>query len=335
MLCDSFNTSQMCLIIAFINNYNCNKMNKNTYTIRNYQHSDFDNYARFRMEAENREPSGELLSPHHIAEELSVPKYFPKRELFVAEMAGSIIGYISVFLELEIGRALVEGLLHQQHRKKSVAIKLFRNALQYAKNSGVKVAQIHMPETNTAAKSLMSDLDFRFIRHFLKLKIDIYNTNLPNVNLGEFNMRALQRGGEEKLTGLQNRCFIGSWGFNPNTTEDIVYRLNLSGCSPEDVITAYEGDRPVGYCWTRKILLAGTDPQENKGLIHMMGVDPEYRSKGIGKKVLLAGLKYLKCNNICRVELTVDKENLAARGLYESVGFKKAGRLEWYEKKLK
>jgi mycothiol synthase len=309
-------------------------MSKNTYTIRNYQPSDFDNYIRFRMEAQKREPSEKLLSPHHIAEELAVPKYFPERDLFVAKMTGSIIGYISVFLELEIGRALVEGLVHHQHRKKSVAIKLFRYALQHARNSGVKVAQINMPETNTTAKSLMSDLDFRFIRHFLELKLDIYNTHLPDVNPGEFNMRSLQRGEEDKLTGLQNRCFIGSWGFNPNTTEDIVYGLNLSGCSPEDVIMAYGGDRPVGYCWTKKILIAGPDPQENKGLIHMMGVDPEYRSKGIGKKVLLAGLRYLKCNHIYRVELTVDKENPAARGLYESVGFKESMILEWYEKKL-
>ncbi len=310
-------------------------MSNYTYTIRNYHHNDFDNYVRFRMEAEKREPSAELLSPHHIAEELVVPKYFPERDLFVAKMTGSIIGYISVFLELEIGRALVEGLVHHQHRKKSVAIKLFRYALQHAKNSGVKVAQINMPETNTAAKSLMPHLDFRFIRHFLELKLYISNTHLPDVNPDEFNMRTLQRGGEDKLTGLQNRCFIGSWGFNLNTTEDLVYRLNLSGCSPEDVIMAFEGDRPFGSCWTRKIPLAGTDPQENKGLIHMMGVDPEYRNKGIGKKVLLAGLKYLKCNNICRVELTVDKENLAARRLYESVGFEKASRVEWYEKKLK
>ena len=309
-------------------------MSKNTYTIRNYQPSDFDNYVRFRMEAEKREPSEKLLSPHHIAEELAVPKYFHERDLFVAEMTGSIIDYLSVFLELEIGRALVEGLVHHQHRKKDVAIKLFRYALQHAKNSGVKVAQINMPETNTAAKSLMSDLDFRFFRYFLELKLDIYNTHLPDINPHEFNMRTLQHGEEDKLTRLQNRCFTGSWGFNPNTTEDIVYRLNLSGCSPEDVTMAYKGDRPVGYCWTRKILIAGPDPQENKGLIHMMGVVPEYRSKGIGKKVLLAGLKYLRCNNICRVELTVDKKNPAARGLYESVGFKESMILEWYEKKL-
>ena len=309
-------------------------MSKKTYTIRNYQHSDFDNYVRFRMEAEKREPSGKLLTPQHIAEELAVPKYCPERDLFVAEIAGGIIGCISVFLELEIGRALVEGLVHQKHRKERVATRLCRYALQHAKNSGVKVAQINVPETNTAAKSLMSDLDFQFSRYFLELKLDIYNTHLPDINPHEFNMRTLQRGEEDKLTGLQNRCFTGSWGFNPNTTEDIVYRLNLSGCSPEDVTMAYKGDRPVGYCWTRKILIAGPDPQENKGLIHMMGVVPEYRSKGIGKKMLLAGLKYLRCNNIWRVELTVDKKNHAARGLYESVGFKESMILEWYEKKL-
>ena len=93
-------------------------------------------------------------------------------------------------------------------------------------------------------------------------------------------------------------------------------------------------DRPVGYCWTRKIPLAGSKSRENKGLIHMMGVDPEYRGKGIGKIVLLAGFQYLKGNHIGRVELTVDKENFAARRLYESVGFENAGRLEWYQKRL-
>jgi len=58
----------------------CNKMSKTTYIIRNYQHSDFDNYVRFRRVAEKREPSEELLSPRHIAEELAVPKYFPEKD---------------------------------------------------------------------------------------------------------------------------------------------------------------------------------------------------------------------------------------------------------------
>ena len=309
-------------------------MSKNTYTIRNYQPGDFDNYVRFRIAIEKRDPSEEGLSAPYIAEELAVPKFFPEKDLFVAEKAGSIIGYVSVFLELEIGRALLDGRVHQQHQKKRVATRLCRHALQHAQKSGVKVAQINIPETNTVAKNLMSELDFRFTRHFLELKLDIYNTRLPDANPGDLPIRTLQRGEEDQLAVLQNCCFAGSWGFSPNTTEDIVYRLNLSGCSPEDVIMAYKGDRPIGYCWTRKILIGGPGPQETKGRIHMMGVDPEYRSQSIGKNLLLAGLKYLSRNNIGRVVLTVDKENPAALRLYESVGFTESMKLEWYEKKL-
>jgi len=72
--------------------------------------------------------------------------------------------------------------------------------------------------------------------------------------------------------------------------------------------------------------------EKSKGLIHMLGVDPQYRQQEIGKAILLNGLKDLKAKGIDIVELTVDSENPAACSLYESVGFEVYARLEWYEK---
>jgi mycothiol synthase len=311
-----------------------NNMNKHTFTIRNYHHSDFNNYAGFRMEVEKREPSAELVTQQHIAEDLEVPKFFPEKDLFVAETAGSLIGYLSVFCEAEINRALLDCLVHPQHRRKGIATHLFERAIQHVKQSGISVAQVSIKETNTAAGQLASRLKLAVVRRFLQLNLDICNTDLPEVNPGEFEIRALQRGEEDELTGLQHRCFAGTWGFNPNTIEDILYRLNLSGCAVEDVIMAYEDNSPVGYCWTRIIPLTNPDREKNRGLIHMIGVDPEFRHKGIGKKVLLAGLKYLKHIGSGTVGLTVDHENLAARSLYISIGFKESATLEWFEKKL-
>ncbi len=309
-------------------------MNKHTFTIRNYQHSDFNNYAGFRTEVEKREPSAELITQQHIAEDLDTPKFFAEKDLFVAETAGSIIGYLSVFCEAEINRALLDCLVHPQHRRKGIATHLFERATNHVKQSGISVAQVSIQDTNTAAGQLASRLNLTVVRRFMQLKLDICSTHLPDVNPGEFEIRALQRGVEAELTELQNRCFAGSWGFNPNTIEDIVYRLNLSGCSAEDVIMAYEDNTPVGYCWTRIIPLAKPGREKNRGLIHMIGVDPEFRQKGIGKKVLLAGLKYLKRMGSGAVGLTVDYENLAARSLYISIGFKESAALEWFEKKL-
>ena len=66
----------------------------------------------------------------------------------------------------------------------------------------------------------------------------------------------------------------------------------------------------------------------------MIGVVPDLRNQGLGRKVLLTGLSHLKRKGIEKVELTADAEDPAARRLYQSVGFKEALKTEWYEKKL-
>ena len=64
----------------------------------------------------------------------------------------------------------------------------------------------------------------------------------------------------------------------------------------------------------------------------MLGLDPDYRGKGIGKKILLAGLAHLKSRSLQVAELTVDSENKAACALYKSIGFKVQTSSFWYEK---
>jgi mycothiol synthase len=64
----------------------------------------------------------------------------------------------------------------------------------------------------------------------------------------------------------------------------------------------------------------------------MFGVDPDYRGKGTGKRVLLAGLAHLKSKSLQVVELTVDSENEVACALYESIGFRVRTSSLWYEK---
>jgi len=66
----------------------------------------------------------------------------------------------------------------------------------------------------------------------------------------------------------------------------------------------------------------------------MIGTDPAYRGKGLGKKVLLAGLSYLKSQGIETVSLSVDSENRVAYELYRSMGFEERGSTLWYEKRI-
>jgi len=64
----------------------------------------------------------------------------------------------------------------------------------------------------------------------------------------------------------------------------------------------------------------------------MLGVDPDYRSKGIGRELMMAGLARLRDRGLRVAELTVDSENRTARRLYESLGFEVRANTLWYEK---
>ena len=66
----------------------------------------------------------------------------------------------------------------------------------------------------------------------------------------------------------------------------------------------------------------------------MLGADPDYRGRGEGKKVLLAGLAHLKSKGIRVAELTVDSESKAACALYQSIGFRVRTSSFWYEKAI-
>ncbi len=303
-----------------------------SYIIRNYSSNDFDKYVRLHVEAEQLEHSGSFISAQALSDHLKRPNFTPQNDLFVTEFNGKIVGCLSVTLEPGIQRALLDCRVHPLHRRKGVASKLFSSSMQRIREAGIKTAQISVSETNSAAKSLLMKLEFQFIRHFFEMKLDFNNIQLPAAGQGPTTSHRLKSGEENLLTEIQNRSFADTWGFTPNTAEEIAYRLNMHGRSPDDVILTYLGDHPVGYCWIIINAEENAKSEKNKGLIHMLGVDPDYRRQEIGKAILLNGLEDLKNKGVDIVELTVDSKNPAACSLYESVGFEVYAKTEWYEK---
>jgi mycothiol synthase len=307
-------------------------MASGTYTIRNYFPDDFEKYLQLHVESETLEPSGCFISAQGLSDNLGRPGFTPQKDLFIAEFDAILVGYLAVTIEPGIQRALLEGMVHPRHRRKGIATKLFSSGMQRVKVAGVKVAQISVLENNAAAKGLLTKLEFQFIRNFFEMKLNIHSTRLPDAKHYSITSRRLKPKEENLLTEIQNRCFADTWGFNPNTTEEIAYRLHLHGRSPDDVTLTFQEDRLAGYCWTIINAEANAKRQNKKGLIHMLGVDPDYRNQEIGKAVLLNGLVDLKGRGVDIVELTVDSQNPAACSLYESVGFEVYAKTEWYEK---
>jgi len=307
-------------------------MTSSPYIIRNYQPADFNKCVLLYKEAENLEPIGRPTSPQTIAENLGRPNYSPEQDLFVIEIARNIIGYMDVAPELSIGRVILDCWLRPEHRRRGLATKLLSCAMHRAKELGAKVAHVNIMEDNVVAKSVLSKLGFECVRQFLEFKLDMAKLRWQDIDQAALGCCHLQCGEEDKLTQIQNRCFAGTWGYNLNTVETITYRTNLSNCSPKDVVLTYDGDKVIGYCWTKITYEGEVAIGERKGRIFMLGADPDYRGRGVGKRVLLAGLAHLKSKGLRVAELTVDSENTVACALYRSVGFEVRTSSLWYEK---
>jgi len=310
-----------------------NEKSNCAYTIRNYQPEDFDKYVLLNTEAEELEPSGRCTSPQGIAEHLGRPNYSPEQDLFVAEMAENIVGFMDVIPELNIEHVILDCWIHPAHRRRGLATKFLDYATHRAKKLGARLAHVSIMEDNIIAKEALSRLGFSLVQKFFELSLDITHARWLDINRAATECRHLTQGEEDKLTQIQNRAFAGAWGFNPNTVEEITYRANSSACSPEDIILLQEGNKIVGYCWTGAVC-EGRVTSERTGRIYMLGVDPDYRNRGIGKKVLLAGLARLKSRGLQIAELTVYSDNKAARALYKSIGFKIRTSGFWYEKAI-
>ena len=225
-------------------------MSDSGYVIRNYHASDFDSFVRLKAEEAISSPTdGDVLSPQTIRQYLERPNYSPEQDLFVVEIDGNLIAYLDIWPEPIIARAVLNCFVHHEHRRKGLATSLLDHALRRSGEIGAKVAHVNIRRGNVIARRVLSRLGFRLIRRSHELRIELDKASLSQ-NAG-CPVRHLQAGEESRLTEVQNRSFTGTWGFNPNTEEEIRYAINISNSTPEEIFLACEEDKPIGYCWTR------------------------------------------------------------------------------------
>jgi mycothiol synthase len=305
-------------------------MNQTATRLRNYQPVDFDRYVLLQVEVEKLEPMGRCVSRQFIAERLKRPNYCPEQDLFVAEVDKGIAGYMNIEPELAIGRVILDCAVHPEYRRRGLATQLFNCVMNRAKELGAKAAHVNVAENNTVARTVLPGLGFSLVRRFLELRLDIGRVDGSGIGLAK-DCCHLRPGEEDRLTKLQNRAFASTWGYNPNTVEEIRFRVSSGNCSWQDIVLIRQGDKAIGYCWIGISCEKGM-PSGKKGRILMLGVDPDYRGKGIGRESVMAGLARLRSKGLEIAELTVDSQNKAACGLYQSIGFEVQANTLWYEK---
>jgi len=264
---------------------------------------------------------------------LTKPGYDAGQDLFFAETNDIVVGFINVIPELGINRAVLDFAISLSQNPKDLLSALIKPALKRAEQIGAALAHVSVPALDVQPVVVIESLGFKPVRRFCDLQLNISDID-PSAARMDWEYRFFRDTDMQLLSDIQNRCFAGEWGYNPNTVDDTAWQLKVRNNCPEDIVLAFDKGDVTGYCWTESE--CGREPTTGvlMGRVYMLGVDVRYRGKGMGRQLLMMGLAHLKKQGRELIEITVDTQNTIAINLYQTLGFHLCRETVWYEKSL-
>jgi mycothiol synthase len=172
---------------------------------------------------------------------------------------------------------------------------------------------------------LYAAFDLKPVRYFFDMIYDAVETPAEPAYPPGYSARTFIRGEDEETSlRVMNTAFEDHWGYAPFPLEEWLYWVDTPVFDPElTVLGLGSGGDAVGVC------LCTIDPARNQrrgreeGWIDSLSVLREHRKKGLGRALLLDGMRRLRARGCTHLMLGVDSENpTGALGLYESVGFR-------------
>jgi mycothiol synthase len=101
--------------------------------------------------------------------------------------------------------------------------------------------------------------------------------------------------------------------------DDLKDRMVEPWFDPNGFFVATIDDAMVGFHWTKQ-------HQDQLGEVYVLGIAPSAARQGLGKALLLTGLRWLRQRGNLRVKLYVESDHRAAIELYLTYGFATASR---------
>ena len=270
-------------------------------------------------------PQDREITRRDFREVLEQPWLNPVENCLLLEVEGQIRGYCLIIAELPIKRAVLAPDIAGDLAGSEEEAKLIDRALARSWELGTVVAHLCLSQ-DSPRQHLLESKGFSLERIYWDM---LWREEwLPqNVVPAGCRIGAFQVGDAATLTQIQNEAFAGTWGFAPNTLDQIEYRSCMRNTAHPGILFLYSEGRVTGYCWTCFAPSHG----KLKGIIGMIGVSPDFRGRGLSKPLLLSGMEYLKSAGVAEIGLHVDGINAPAIALYKSLGFQKVGELHWYE----
>jgi mycothiol synthase len=259
---------------------------------------------------------------------LAQPGMQPEHDGFVARMDGGVVGWSYLVAEPSIRRGVHISDVAPSADAALTNQALLAAATLLARKLDYGVLHADVPEANVQRKESLAAAGLVHVRtHNHLRRTDTGKVGVPVPSGGT--LRLAEPADVVAVTELQNAAFSGSWGFAPNTAEEIGYRVfELPNDPPDAVVLLHMDGELVGYNWTER------EGANGPGIVSMVGIRPDLQGRGLGRVVTAAGLDHLVDVGATPIDITVDSANTPAVKLYESLGFTPEWRSFWYELSL-
>jgi len=266
---------------------------------------------------------------------------FSAEGMFLAEWKGEPVGLVNGYIDKK--REEKKGFIRElgvvpNFRRRGIGRKLVKTAIKSLKERGMETVEVWATEQMENGRKLVESMGFKLVRIFSEMKIGL-NTIPSNIGESkEVTLRSMNKNIEDikLLNWLNNETFKEHYNFRPSAVEETRYMIENS---PEIDINgwffAYLQEKPVGFVGT------GIDKKfiEEKGIkrgwIWVIGALKPERNKGIGTRLILTAMSFLKSKGLSEAMLGVDDTNpTKAIELYKKVGFKIAKKEFTYLKNI-
>ena len=161
-------------------------------------------------------------------------------------------------------------------------------------------------------------------RHGLRAERDLLQVRRPlplEVPVPSLSIRTFVPGQDEsEWVDVNNRAFDthpeqGGWSI-----DDVLAREKEAWFDPEGFLLHHDEDTGAlaAFVWTK----IHHDEAPPSGEIYVIGVDPAFQGRGLGRAMTIVGLDWLhRARGITRGMLYVDRTNSPAIAMYDKLGF--------------
>jgi mycothiol synthase len=256
---------------------------------------------------------------------------------------GRLLGYAHIDVTDAVEGPSVEAVVSPSSRRRGIGRSLVEEAIRLSDDAAPGLGmRLWAHGESAAARGLAAALGFMRVRVLWQMRRSLL-APLPDVSFpADIRLRSFLPGLDDEAWLIVNRAAFealpdqGGWSI-----ADLHRRMSEQWFDPTGflVATSASGDL-VGFHWTKvhggehaageaahaRLHAEGVDHphehgHEELGEVYVIGVAPEFRGTGLGRALLIAGLRDLAARGLAQAMLYVEADNTSAIALYTSVGF--------------